>query len=387
MKKKKICLITNWYPTEENPFQGLFFREQAIALEKEFDFVVLHYEVKSNILKEYAKLDLIKAEYNIKEYKSTICYNKVCRKVYSAFNPDKEYCDKLFEKICQQLVPEEIDIFYSICGQSEAAKVAQYANYFNKPYVIGEHGPFPWPNTLLLKENKDAIEKADLFFAISNDKVRQIMMQNIKLPSIRYVGNLVDDTKFRYKESGNKIKTFVAVGAHVFYKNYPMMIETFNKLTEITDVPFHILIIGYKANKGYSNDGEKLEQAIAKSKFAECVELVPSVPHDELPEYYNKSDAFIMTSIQEGQPVSAMEAACCGLPIFATRCGGVEDYINEECGRIVGILDSDELASYLKDYLEGNLAFNPEIIRETICRRFGKEAFVENMKSAFYSVI
>ena len=30
--KKKICLITNWYPTKENPYQGIFFKEQAQAL-------------------------------------------------------------------------------------------------------------------------------------------------------------------------------------------------------------------------------------------------------------------------------------------------------------------------------------------------------------------
>ena len=37
-KKKTICLITNWYPTEENPYQGVFFQEQAQALGDVFDF-------------------------------------------------------------------------------------------------------------------------------------------------------------------------------------------------------------------------------------------------------------------------------------------------------------------------------------------------------------
>ena len=47
--KKKIGLITNWYPTKENPYQGVFFKEQAIALKEYYDFTVVHYKEKRNV--------------------------------------------------------------------------------------------------------------------------------------------------------------------------------------------------------------------------------------------------------------------------------------------------------------------------------------------------
>ena len=84
-----------------------------------------------------------------------------------------------------------------------------------------------------------------------------------------------------------------------------------------------------------------------------------------------------MTSIQEGQPVAPLEAACCGLPIFSTRCGGVEDYVDDSVGRRVGILDHEELASHLNDYLEGKITFDKDHIREVITSRYGKKVFVE----------
>lgn len=374
MKKKKICLVTNWYPTKVNPFQGLFFREQAIALSEYYDFVVLHYEYSWRRPQEIAYLRLDKKEYNITEYTAKISRLSINRKLH-------------FDKICEQLASENIDLFYSICGQSDGEETAKYANCFNKPYVVSEHGPFPWVGSLIKDETKKSIENADLFLAISSDKIRQIMMQNIKLPKIWYVGNMVDDSKFTYRPSGNEVKTFITVGANVFYKNYGMLIDTFNRLTEMTDVPFKLIVLGYQANKGYSQDSKDLEDALHNSGFAEHIELIPYVPHDEMPDAFAKADAFVMTSIQEGQPVSAIEAGCCGLPIFSTRCGGVEDYVDDSIGRIVGLLESDMLARHIKDYLEGQITFDPQVVRNTIVSRFGKEQFIKNMMAAFESVM
>ena len=44
--KRKICLITTWYPTKNNPYKGVFFKDQAFALEEDFDFTVVHYKEK-----------------------------------------------------------------------------------------------------------------------------------------------------------------------------------------------------------------------------------------------------------------------------------------------------------------------------------------------------
>ena len=93
---------------------------------------------------------------------------------------------------------------------------------------------------------------------------------------------------------------------------------------------------------------------------------------------YNRADCFIMTSIQEGQPVSALEAACCGLPVFSTRCGGVEDYVTEDIGRIYDITDYKNFAKGLSDFLEGKSIFNKEKIHSEIVTRFGKKAFKNN---------
>ena len=207
------------------------------------------------------------------------------------------------------------------------------------------------------------------------------------MPKINYIGNLIDEERLFARERHNQVKTFVIVAAHSFYKNYDLFIAVMNRLTEITAIPFKVMIVGYGANKGYSKNVEEFEYTIEKTKFADKTEMIPYVPHEKIGEVLNRADVFVMTSIQEGQPVSAMEAACCGLPIFSTRCGGVEDYVDDKMGRIYDIMDCEGLANGLKDYLEGKMFFDSKSIRKTIVCRFGKKFFIDKFVNVFNEVI
>ena len=394
--KKTICLVTDWYPTKDNPFRGLFFKEQAFAVKESFDFIIFRYRehIRRKPGKKY-QISVINEEANTKEYLVDV---NVPISVYMAdvinnfkvkhiekcmvdgigkfvSKKRKEFTKKAITEIFEKHVCESVDVFYCVDAQNEAFRLQCLAEHFNKPYIVGEHAPVPWPGSLIQDINKYAIEKADMFFAISNDKIRQLLLQNIKLPKTVYLGNLIDETKLSITDNNKKNKTFIIVAANSFYKNYDMFFSVMNRLKEITEKPFKIIIVGYAANKGYSKDREGFESKVNASKFVDCVELIPEVPHDQIGGVLCRADAFVMTSIQEGQPVSAMEAACCGMPIFSTRCGGVEDYVDDKMGRIYAVTDVEGMATGLKEYLEGKIEFDSKYIRNKVVERFGSEAF------------
>lgn len=415
--KRKICLITNWYPTKENPYQGIFFKEQAFALEDYFDFIVVHYNEKrkdtilKNIIRKMRDESVLVQK--MQEEKNIVEYN-----IEAYFPKYKKYTDKLspflkrhfqrisrkalkpddlnavqkrrketITKIFQSYFSDQIDVFYCVDAQSESFILQCAAEALGKPYIVSEHAPFPNVGNIIPYYEKKAMEEAALFMAISYDKIRQILMQNIKPKKIGYVGNMVNESQFLMKTGKNKIKTFIMVAANSFYKNYDLFVEVFEKLTEITEIPFKVMIVGYGANKGYSKNVDELEKKIRDSKFGNYVELIPEVNHDKIQDVYARADAFVMTSIQEGMPVSALEAGCCGLPIFSTMCGGVEDYVDEKLGRIYGIIDSESFANGLKDYLEGKISFDNNYIRNYIIENYGKKAFTERMAELINSVI
>ena len=408
-KKKNICLVTNWYPTRDNPYNGLFFKEQAFVLADYYNFVVVHYKEiisKRPFIKN--KIKLVNKEKNTIEYDIVVRLPLTCiigdflsvvsHKLHPELNIDgvgryfskrrKEFSRKTIVKCFKKNIKQRIDCFYCVDAQTEAFHLQCLSDYYNKPYIVSEHAPVPWPGAVLSDVNKIAIEKANLFMAISNDKIRQLMLLNIKLPKTVYIGNLIEENKFQLKQNRDKsVKTFLIVASHSYYKNYDLFIKVMNRLTEITEIPFKVLIVGYGANKGYSKNVDEFERKIAFSKFFEYVELIPEVPHDSINEIYAKADAFVLTSIQEGQPVSAIEAACCGLPIFSTRCGGVEDYVDDDIGRIYAVSDYEGMAEGLKDYLEGVLCFDTKVIREKVVGIFGTAAFIRNARNAFDGVM
>ena len=407
--KHTICLMTNWYPSEENPYRGVFFKEQAFAVAERFDFVVVRYtEVYGfgpwNRLRAGRRAEAG----NTVEYEATVkvpfllaAWDEIYS-LYMKFSGKKrvdgvgKYVSPIRRRFTERMVArvfghvnEHIDALYCVDGQLEAFQTACAAKMLGVPYVVGEHGPVPWPGTGVSDLNREAFQNADLFLAISQDKIRQVMLQNIRLPRTVYIGNLIDERTMTLPEGRPEggPKTLLIVAAHSFYKNYDMFIDVMNRLTAMTRAPFRVLIVGYAANKGYSKGVEAFEAKIRASAFADRAELVREVAHADIASVYHRADALIMTSIQEGQPVSVMEAACCGLPAFSTRCGGVEDYLDADMGRVYAVNDAESMARDLKAFVEGELRFDAREIRRRVVARFGMEAFTRTFCEAFDGVI
>ena len=208
--KKKICLITNWYPTKENPYQGVFFKEQAHALEEYFDFTVVHYREnrRLNYLQyvfrklqgkttSVAKINEEKntIEYEVKAFfpRYTIYTDKlgvICEKIAkkNTLEGVSVYVSKAHQKrkkkalteIFQKHFSNDVDVLYCVDAQGESSTLQYVSEALGKPYIVSEHAPFLYPGKGLKDVEKIAIEKADLFMAISYDKIRQVLMQNVK---------------------------------------------------------------------------------------------------------------------------------------------------------------------------------------------------------------
>ena len=402
--KKRILVTASWYPTKENPISGTFFKEQCELLSREYDITVVMLNPATTLgLKYLAKritgkdiyLESLGQQESLHEFKSIVSRPvelAVLNNMYSRMTikkkglagigsvdteADRKFWRKHISRLAKKL-GDKFDLVYGISAQGTAVYAKLFADYYGVPYILSEHSPVMIPGTSLNDSFKEAFEGASAFLAISNDKIRQVLMQNIHLKSIEYIGNIIDVDKFKCEPVAHDQMTFLIVAAHSFYKNYDLFVQTMEDLKKMAVKPFKIIIAGYGANKGYSLGVDEFVKQINDSTIHDIVEMIPVVSRDEISSLYNRADAFVMTSIQEGQPVAPLEAASCDLPIFSTRCGGVEDYVDDSVGRIVGILDHEQLDSYLNDYLEGRITFDSNHIHDVIASRYGKEVFVDH---------
>ena len=76
---------------------------------------------------------------------------------------------------------------------------------------------------------------------------------------------------------------------------------------------------------------------------------------DELPNFYQKLDIFVIPSTQEGLNIAGLQAMATAVPIVSTRCGGPEDYVIEgKTGALISA-DSDEMAAAILTITENRL--------------------------------
>ena len=118
----------------------------------------------------------------------------------------------------------------------------------------------------------------------------------------------------------------------------------------------------------------------------------------EMPEVYRKLDAVVLTSLNEGTPVSLIEAMAAARPVIATDVGGVRDLMGEidtergegyklaRHGILVPSGDSNALAEALRFALrERTLTIEiAERARKHVLRKYSLERLVRAEHGGLY---
>lgn len=90
---------------------------------------------------------------------------------------------------------------------------------------------------------------------------------------------------------------------------------------------------------------EKYLENLAKICHSNVTFITEGIEHDRLPEFYNRSMAFIAPSRTEAQGVAMCEAMACGLPVVATKIGGIPEFVKDHFN---GLLAPPENPSKLR---------------------------------------
>ena len=120
-----------------------------------------------------------------------------------------------------------------------------------------------------------------------------------------------------------------------------------------------LLVVGGPSGAGGA--GPWLRDVAETEGVLDRVRFLAPVPHEELPWVYSAADALLMPSRSESFGLAALEAQACGVPVIASRVGGLRTAV-QHCGggylvqgrdpgafaaRILAILESPALADRL----------------------------------------
>ncbi|MBV9670300.1 MAG: glycosyltransferase, partial [Acidobacteriales bacterium] len=132
---------------------------------------------------------------------------------------------------------------------------------------------------------------------------------------------------------------FISVGRMVWEKDYPTLIHAF-ALARASDPNLELWLVGDGPER------PKIEAAIREHALAHLVTLLGL--RKNVGFYLKQSDAFVLSSVSEGLPISQLEAMAAGLPAIVTAVGGMPKVVRDaDAGIIVPPSDPQALAQAL----------------------------------------
>jgi glycosyltransferase involved in cell wall biosynthesis len=183
-----------------------------------------------------------------------------------------------------------------------------------------------------------------------SDAICEILMNKLKDRSkITTIHSGIDMSRFNLPISGNYLKDLYnldqdtiligntsALSAH---KDYPTFIRTARYLID-TGLNARYFIIGTGEQEAM------IRKMIAEQGLDEMVIMTGFL--NNLPEVLPELDIFFMPSKTEGLGTSILDAFACGVPVVATRTGGIpEIVIHEETGLLSSVGDYKDLGDLI----------------------------------------
>ena len=212
------------------------------------------------------------------------------------------------------------DVLHAHCSKWAGYAAMQISRKYHIPYVITEHlsrlvfekefGPAPndvWQIPLL----KEAYEKANLVIPVSEELVENIACYFGKNYRWQAVSNTIDTDFFHYqarKPLDGRPFRFCCLANNWPMKGYDILIPAFRQLRELgKNVELHIA-------------GRGTDSAEFRSSLSDGMITHGLINKEAVRELLYQSDALVLASRSEVQPLSLLEAMSTGSPVIATEC-------------------------------------------------------------------
>lgn len=202
--------------------------------------------------------------------------------------------------------------------------------------------------------------------SVSSFLGRQMNEQVIKKPVV-IIPNVVDTALFRSERDRYPTFTFIHVSNMVPLKNVEGIVEAFQSLVFSGCSNCRLVLIGDREGKYLTKYGKSEllnKQLIIKGEISNL----------QVAEEMRLSHCFILNSMIENAPCVVSEALCCGLPVIATKVGGLPEMLNAENGVLIKLGSGKKLVEAMQHMMLNYTNYNKNQIAKEAAARYGNMA-------------
>lgn len=385
--KEHVLIFCSWLDIETSI--GVFFIEQAELIKPDYEPILVVF--KQELLSKDNFINRYLIQIKEKETKTNIKVLEI-HYPYAVKFPKK--VNRYFEKkalvtLDKFLKEKKIQLKFTHAQSLFDAGIWAYKffKYNHTPYIITEHNQLTFRN---INEEKsytaiNALNNAKKILVVSNDKIRQFAANGLFYDFFN-IGNLINrNFKLSYNENNSSELRLITIGAFTAIKDQKTILKA---LKIIDDLNSRAIIFTWVGTDAWGDCNQnKLSELIRQFNFKNIeIILKPNLERVEVANELNNSDLFVFSSISEGMPVSVLEALACGLPVFTSNCGGVDEVINDTNGKIYPIIDYEKLSSLINEFMNKDLIFDKKTISQNAIEKFGEVSFKKNLLSIYNSI-
>lgn len=349
----RILVLSHCFPTALEPYGGIFVLEQICALRR------LGIEVVPIAPTPWPP-PFLKFLPRVNKYSAILRHDTVLH--FAVEHPHVLVlphawpfaCSGLFSYLaCRRLIArcirqQRIDLIHAHTILPDGFAAILLGREFNLPVVCTVHGSdvneYPQRSASTRHAIRWALRRVHRLTAVSR-QLKSDVLQLAGERQVEVVPNGADADLFTASDKPTarrslglrqQDKVIVFVGRLTEVKAIPNLLAA---LQQIQHLPLHLYLVG---------DGElkaQLAGQAAELGVAGRCTFVGNRPHNEIPQWFSAADCFVLCSRMEGLPTVIPEAMMCGIPIVATRVGGIPDIIEDgETGLLVPPGDTAGLA-------------------------------------------
>ena len=175
-------------------------------------------------------------------------------------------------------------------------------------------------------------------------------------------------------------RVILIVGRLSREKDHLTLVKAVHQLSSVLDV--HLLIVGDGPER------QRIEQTIRELGLEHRVTLTGQQPSAQ--PWYGIADIAVLSSLSEGSPNALLEAMATGVPVVATRVGGIPEIVtDEESALLVQPGDVAQMEVAIRRLLtDAKLAADlKKRSRELIAERHAPEARMRRLMSVYRALL
>jgi glycogen(starch) synthase len=359
-----------WFPDRRDPVNGIFIRRHAEAVAPLVDLAVLYVTADPKLRGRTYRLEATAEPFGltVRAYYRPVSApfrllraGNVWRYFFAALRGIRELRRRWGHP----------DIVHLHVSPPAGQLLALRSQFPRIPFLFTEHwtGYHPangeYRGFFRKRMNSWVVRSAFAVTPVSHDLQR--VMESHKLCG-RYVviPNAVRTDLFHLAAAsgGRKPFTFLHVSRLAPVKNAAGILHALASLREVRQA-FRLVIVGEGAER------KSLEELATRLSFDdETVSFMGRKNEDELAQIMRQADCFVLFSDYENLPCVIAEAMASGLPVIATRVGGIPEQVKPGMGILVEPRDEAGLTQAMETMIDGAKRMNRAAIRSFAEREY-----------------